>query len=116
MQGTLAALHTRLDQIRALLDANVPQAQLERDFRVSIEQALENIHRDLKLLRGKLKIEVILQATGSKRLKAWGVLQRKFQSDDIRNIKERLAGSEEILQSHFLMLSMYVSLLNSEET
>ncbi|CAG1989505.1 unnamed protein product [Fusarium graminearum] len=106
MQDTLAALHTRLDQVRALFDANVPQSLLEKDYRNSIDRALENIHRDLSLLTSKLHIDVILEAKGSKRLEAWYVLQRKFQSDDIRNIKERLAGSEELLQSHFEMLSM----------
>ncbi|KAF5713244.1 ankyrin repeat [Fusarium mundagurra] len=115
MQDTLSVLHTRLDQVRALFDANVPQARLERDFRVSIDRALENIHRDLELLSGKLQIHVILEAKGSKRLETWYALQRKFQSDDIRNIKERLAGSEEILQSHFLMLSIYISYKTRDE-
>ncbi|KAF5658383.1 hypothetical protein FDENT_14083 [Fusarium denticulatum] len=115
MQGTLAALHTRLDQVRALIDANVPQSPVERDFRDSIDRTLENINRDLRSLTGKLHIEEILEAKGSKRLDAWSVLQRKFRSDDIRNIKERLAGSEGLLQSHFEMLSIYVSYKTRDE-
>ncbi|KAF4431002.1 Ankyrin repeat domain-containing 50 [Fusarium acutatum] len=115
MQGTLAALHIRLDQVRALFDANVPQSPLEKDFRDSIDRTLENIHQDLKSLTGKLQIDVILEAKGSKRLEAWYVLQRKFRSDDIRNIKERLAGSEELLQSHFEMLSIYISYKTRDE-
>ncbi|KAJ4224549.1 hypothetical protein NW760_010121 [Fusarium oxysporum] len=115
MQDTLAALHTRLDQVRALFDANVPQSPAERDYRDSIDRALENIHRDLKLLTGKLHIDVILEAKGSKRLEAWYVLQRKFQNDDIRNIKERLAGSEALLQTHFEMLSIYISYKTRDE-
>ncbi|KAG4288508.1 hypothetical protein FPRO06_06160 [Fusarium proliferatum] len=106
MQDTLSALHTRLDQVRALFDANVPESPLEKDYRASIDKALDTIHRDLLLLTDKLHINVILEATGSKRLEAWCVLQRKFQSDDIRTIKERLARSEDLLQSHFEMLSM----------
>ncbi|KAF5708824.1 ankyrin repeat [Fusarium globosum] len=113
MQDTLAALHTRLDQVRALFDANVPQSPLEKDYRNSIDRTLENIHRGLSLLTSKLHIDVILEAKGSKRLDAWYVLQRKFQSDDIRNIKERLAGSEELLQSHFEML--YISYKTRDE-
>ncbi|PNP74696.1 hypothetical protein FNYG_12032 [Fusarium nygamai] len=115
MQGTLAALHTRLDQVRALFDANVPQSPAERDFRDSIDRTLENIHRDLRSLTGKLHIDVILEAKGSKRLEAWSVLQRKFRSDGIRNIKERLAGSEGLLQSHFEMLSIYISYKTRDE-
>ncbi|KAG4263636.1 hypothetical protein FPRO03_09943 [Fusarium proliferatum] len=85
MQDTLSALHTRLDQVRALFDANVPESPLEKDYRASIDKALDTIHRDLLLLTDKLHINVILEATGSKRLEAW---------------------SEDLLQSHFEMLSM----------
>ncbi|RBQ77962.1 hypothetical protein FVER14953_09399 [Fusarium verticillioides] len=115
MQDTLSSLHTRLDQVRALFDANVPQSPLEKDCRDSIDQTLEIINRDLLLLTGKLHIDVILEAKGIKRLEAWYVLQRKFRRDDITNIKERLAGSEEILQSHFLMLSIYVGYKTRDE-
>ncbi|KAF5598810.1 anthranilate n-hydroxycinnamoyl benzoyltransferase [Fusarium pseudocircinatum] len=115
MQDTLSALHTRLDQVRALFDANVPQSSLEKDCRDSIDRTLENIHRDLRSLTGKLRIDEILEANGSSRLETWSVLQRKFRSDDIRNIKERLAGSEELLQSHFLMLSIYIGYKTQDE-
>ncbi|SCV30616.1 uncharacterized protein FFB14_03139 [Fusarium fujikuroi] len=94
MQDTLAALHTRLDQVRALFDANVPQSPLEKDYRNSIDRTLENIHRDLSFLTSKLHIDVILEAKGSKRLEAC---------------------SEELLQSHFEMLSIYISYRTRDE-
>ncbi|KAG5769098.1 hypothetical protein H9Q72_003573 [Fusarium xylarioides] len=115
MQDSLSSLHTSLDQVRALFDANVPQSPPEKDCRDSIDQTLELIRRDLLLLTGKLHIDVILEAKGSKRLEAWYVLQRKFQSDDIRNIKERLAGSKEILLIHFLVLSFHMNYKTRDE-
>ncbi|KAF5618367.1 ankyrin repeat [Fusarium sp. NRRL 52700] len=115
MQDTLSALHTRLDQVRALFDENVPQSPIEKDYRDSIDRTLETIHKDLLLLSGKLRIDVILEAEGSKRLETWYVVQRKFQSDDIRNIKERLAGCEGHLQSHFLMLLTFITYKTRDE-
>ncbi|KAF9772954.1 hypothetical protein IL306_009292 [Fusarium sp. DS 682] len=112
MQDTLAALHVRLDQVRGLFDENVPQSPREKDYRASITSTLESIQQDLLSLSGKLRIDKIVEAKGSRRLEAWAVLQRKFESDDIRDIKERLAGSEALLQSHFEMLSLYVLLLH----
>ncbi|KAF5577365.1 ankyrin repeat [Fusarium pseudoanthophilum] len=109
MQDTLSSLHKCLDHVRALFDTNVPQSPPEKDFRDSIDQTLEVIRQDLLLLTGKLHIDVILEAKGSKRLEAWYVLQRKFQSDDIRSIKERLAWSKETLLIHFLVLSLHIS-------
>ncbi|KAF5560545.1 ankyrin-2 isoform 2 [Fusarium napiforme] len=109
MQDSLSSLHKHLDQVRALFDTNVPQSPPEKDCRDSIDQTLEAIRQDLLLLTGKLRIDVILQAKGSKRLEAWYVVQRKFQSDDIRSIKERLASSKETLLIHFLVLSLHIS-------
>lgn len=113
MQRTLAALHTRLDQVRSLFDENAPQSSREKDYRDSIIITLEKIDQDLSSLRSKLRIDEILDAGNSARLKTWAVVQRMFDTEEIRNIKERLAGSEAHLQSHFEMLSLYGFMIHS---
>lgn len=113
MQRTLAALHTRLDQVRSLFDENAPQSHREKDYRDSIIITLKKIDQDLSSLRTKLRIDEIVDAGNRARLKTWAVIQRIFDTEEIRNIKERLAGFEAHLQSHLEILSMYGFMLHS---
>ncbi|KAI6747594.1 hypothetical protein HG530_015702 [Fusarium avenaceum] len=106
MQRTLAALHTRLDQVRSLFDENAPQSHREKDYRDSIIITLKKIDQDLSSLRTKLRIDEIVDAGNRARLKTWAVIQRIFDTEEIRNIKERLAGFEAHLQSHLEILSI----------
>ncbi|KAF4334826.1 ankyrin repeat [Fusarium beomiforme] len=109
MQDTLAALHLRLYQIHGLFKEDVPQSPREKDYRASIISTLDRIRNDLLSLTERLRIRAILAAEGSARLEAWADLQRKFKSDDIQNIKERLTSAEAHLQSHFEMFSLFMA-------
>ena len=84
----------------------MPQDPLEQDYRNSIFGVLEAINKDLDTLRNKLRLDAILAAKGSRKQTTWAVVQRMFEEADIREIKARLGRCEEVLQSHFMILSL----------
>ncbi|KAF4958983.1 hypothetical protein FSARC_10886 [Fusarium sarcochroum] len=107
-QDSLARLHLRLDQVHRLFERNVPQDPLEKDYRDSIFGVLETINKDLVTLRDKLRLDKILGAQRSSKHATWAVVQRRFEGDDIKEIKVRLGRSEALLHSHFMMLSLFL--------
>ncbi|KAM0554047.1 hypothetical protein ACHAPJ_007122 [Fusarium lateritium] len=108
VQDSLVTLHQRLYQVQCLFERNVPQDPLEQDYRNSIFGVLEAINKDLDTLRNKLRLDVILAAKGSRKQTTWVVVQRMFEEADIREVKARLGRSEEVLQSHFMILSLFL--------